>query len=187
MDQNKHFCISLLGLFLLASVLAACVPGGGPVVACLDFDDLALGSSYSVPNTFTSGGATIQTHGFEWGNGGTTTGGFAEVYNGGLAGGPGNELMVNNINLAFDFGSSIDGLKLQFGEYGGNLNIEINGGFRNFDDFQDIHGATIGGVAVSVPTGGFGNDTGTLELSGEITDFIIGGQELFIDTVCPNP
>ena len=102
---------------------------------------------------------------------------------GGLAGGTGQELAVNNVNLNFDFGRPVRSISLLFGEYGGNLNIEINGDFRNFDNFTDIDGAIIGGVQVSV-INGFGNDAGRLELEGVISSFSVGGQELWIDEVC---
>jgi hypothetical protein len=94
------------------------------------------------------------------------------------------EMIVNNILLKFDFGGPVAGLALRFGEYGGNLNIDINGEFVNFENFADINGAVIGGVNVSV-VNGLGNDQGTLTLLGTIESFAIGGQELFIDDVCP--
>lgn len=90
---------------------------------------------------------------------------------------------MNNVSLDFNFGSSLAGLTLPFGEYGGNLNININGDFRNFENFADINGLVIGGVKVSV-VNGFGNDTGLLQLSGGIGSFSVGGQELWIDNVC---
>jgi len=90
---------------------------------------------------------------------------------------------VNNINLAFDFGNPVHSLSLMFGEYGGNLNIDINGDFRNFNNFADLNGQTVGGVQVSV-VNGLGNDRGRLQLDGVITSFAVGGQELWIDDVC---
>jgi hypothetical protein len=93
-------------------------------------------------------------------------------------------MMVNNVNLRFDFGTSWPGLSLYFGEYGGNLNIEVNGDFRNFEDFIDIHGILVGGVPVIV-IGSAIAECGELFLAGEINSFAIGGQELFIDHVCP--
>ncbi|WP_264322338.1 SdrD B-like domain-containing protein [Zarconia navalis] len=77
---------------------------------------------------------------------------------------------------------SVTDLSLVFGEFGGNLNLEINGDFRNFEDFADIDGDTVGGVDVSV-VNGFGDDQGTLQLSGDISSFSVGGQELWIDDV----
>ncbi|MCC6799661.1 MAG: hypothetical protein IT325_06070 [Anaerolineae bacterium] len=108
---------------------------------------------------------------------------MAVIGSGGQAGSAGNEANTNNINLAFDFPGTPSGLTLWFGEYGGNLNIRINGDFKNFADFADINGATIGGVQVAVAQ--LTPEIGVLALAGPIDDFAIGGQELWIDTLCP--
>lgn len=78
--------------------------------------------------------------------------------------------------------ASVPRIRFKFGEFGGNLNIEINNQFENFEDFQDIAGTTIGGVSVNV-TNGFGQDAGTVELIGEIEQFRIGGQEFLLDDI----
>lgn len=169
---------------------------GIPPTECIDFEDPPLGKVYKVGDMFTDSGANIGVWPFQWGNSVWTVGGFAKVGNAGLAGGTGQEMEVNNVNLGFDFSGPITGLTLRFGEYGGNLNIGINGDFQNFQNFDDINGATIGGVSVSVMNG-LGNDKGILKLSGKISKskfkleekevsafIIIGGQELWIDDVC---
>jgi hypothetical protein len=92
-------------------------------------------------------------------------------------------VQVNNVNLSFDFAVPLRELTMNFGEYGGNLNIQINGVFRNFSNMAELDGTTIGGVGISV-VNGMGNDAGLLELTGRTTDFAIGGQELWIDDVC---
>jgi hypothetical protein len=147
----------------------------------LDFEDLTFGTSYLVGNTFNTSGVDVAVRPFTFSNGTLYSGGFTEVENGGLAGGSGNELEVNNVLLSFLFGST-NGLSLDFGEYGGNLNLLINGDFRNFNTFSDIDGLNIGGVGVSV-VNGFGNDIGSLSFSGIINEFAIGGQELWIDNI----
>ena len=114
----------------------------------------------------------------------TTNSGFAEAQNGSHSGGTGNELDVNNVSIGFAFPTVLMGLSMRFGEFGGNLNLRINGDFANFDNFADINGKIIGGVLVSV-VNGFGNDFGMLVDSGSITDFEVGGQELYIDEICP--
>jgi subtilisin family serine protease len=156
------------------------------LTACLDFEDLALGTRYHFGDVFTTSGVPITVTQFVWGNGIATTTGSPQVVALGRAGGSGNEIGANNSNLDFNFGGSIDQLSLLFGEYGGNLNIDINGDFRNFGNFADINGQTIGGVTVSV-VNGLGNDKGSLTLSGAISSFALGGQELWIDNVCPSP
>jgi hypothetical protein len=152
---------------------------------CVAFEGLTLGDSYRVPDRFMDADVEITVRAFQWGNGEWTTDGYAQVDDQGLAGGSGQEMWINNVNLDFDFCCVLaKGLTLKFGEYGGNLNIEINGVFKNFANFADIDGANMGGVTATV-TDGLGNDTGTLTLKGEIWSFAIGGQELWIDDVCP--
>lgn len=151
---------------------------------CVDFEDLTLGTTYHVGDSFVDSGVVITAQPFVWSNGTPTSNGYAQVWNAGLAGGSGLEMQLNNINLAFDFGQPLHGLSLEFGEYGGNLNIEINGSFQNFQNFVDIHGLMIGGVK-AVVMNGLGNDVGRLSLFGPIQSFSVGGQELWIDNVCP--
>ncbi len=152
---------------------------------CVAFEGLTLGDSYRVPDRFVDSDVEITVRAFQWGNGEWTTDGFSEVDDQGLAGGSGQEMLINNVNLDFDFCCVLEeGLTLRFGEYGGNLNIEINGIFKNFENFADIEGANFDGVTVTV-IDGLGDDMGTLTLKGEVWSFAIGGQELWIDDICP--
>jgi hypothetical protein len=148
---------------------------------CVDFEDLQLGTVYHVPDTFTSSAATISVRPFQWIDTTWTADGFATVGNAGNAGGSGQELAVNNVNLSFGFGGPIQGLTLRFGDQGGNLNIDVNGDFLNFPDFSALP-PTLGGVTLSVAGG---TVQGELNLSGTINSFAIGGQEFSIDDVCP--
>lgn len=180
----------LLFSLILVLAVAACQPTTPvpeptePPESCIDFSDLTVGKEYTVGDSFVTSGVTVSVEPFIWSDGTPTSDGVAQVVADGLAGGSGNEVWTNNVNLRFDFGGPIDGLSLRFGEYGGNLNIEINGDFVNFEDMTDIDGAVIGGVTVSVPSGGFGGDMGVLVLTGTINSFSIGGQEFVIDDVC---
>ncbi|MFV1969248.1 MAG: PEP-CTERM sorting domain-containing protein [Pirellulaceae bacterium] len=160
----------------------------------LDFEDLTLGQVYDLdagtpanPDTFVTGGVTVTLGEFFWLPSGSTTSGSAEVQNGGIAGGAGNEIGINNVNLDFDFGMPLSALSLKFGELGGNVNFNVNGDFFNVEDFQMMP-ASVGGVAVNVSAG---NTPGTMDLTGMINSFAIGGQELWIDdldfTKVPEP
>lgn len=152
--------------------------------AVVDFEDLTVGDRYTLGDTFTSNGVDITVGDFQWSNGvwcSTASGcGYALVDEFQNSGGTGIDLGVNNVSVTFNFGG-VNGLSLLFGEYGGNLNITINGEFKNFNTFSDIDGTTIGGVSVSVI--GSGRGLGTLVLSGVVNSFSIGGQELWIDNV----
>lgn len=162
---------------------SSCAPTTGHGPACIDFESPAPGTTWGVPSTFTDSGATMTVEPFQWSNGNWTSAGQAAIGTAGQAGGSGQELNANNVNVDVAFPATPNVVHLKFGEYGGNLNLEVNGDFRNFADFADLHGAVVGGTTLSV-TNGLGNDQGTLLLSGEIHSFALGGQELWVDDVC---
>lgn len=177
--------IKFLSILSCTSLMLACWVTTSHAIT-LNFEDLTLGNTYYVGNTFTTAGVTVSAADFQWDSGTWFSGGFAYIGNAGWAGGANNELGINNINLDFDFGP-ITYLTLNFGEYGGNLNININGVFTNFENFSEINGNIYGGVLVSA-TNGFGNDQGVLTLSGgTINSFALGGQELWVDNVSASP
>ena len=165
-------CCGVLALFVAA-------PAGA---VTYDFEDLVYDTTYVVGNTFTTNGQLFELDQFQWGNLVWTSGGHAYVDNELLAGGSGLDLELNNINLKTSFSGPVSSLGLVFGEYGGNLNIAINGDFLNFSQLSDINGLTIGGCAIAV-TNGFGNDQGTFLATGSIGTFKLGGQELWIDDI----
>ena len=183
-----------LALLALAatSLLAGCRSndgngnGGGAAQQgrCVTFESLAAGAHLAVPDTFSESGVDLRVAAFQWSNGTTTQNGHARVDVNGRAGGSGQDLNLNNATLVVDIGR-VEGLTLRFGEYGGNVNLRINGEFRNFQNLSQVDGQTLGGVDVAV-TGGFGNDLGTLVLDGVVERFSIGGQELWVDDVCVN-
>lgn len=173
-------------------------------MTCEDFETLPLGSKitdYLLNPVFTN---TWQPpNGDFWGskfvlaNGIPYDGGFAEIVKAGRAGGTGQGVMINNMNLCFSagFGQVLKQIRFAFGEYGGNLNLMINRQFIPrqfipFSNFRDLDGKTIAGVKVNVLSGGYGNDAGEIEFTGEIKDqrwwgqLSIGGQELWIDNLC---
>jgi len=87
------------------------------------------------------------------------------------------------------------------GILGGNLNIYVDGIFKNFSNFSDLNNTILGGVSIKVIPSWQPNQ-GLLVLNGEMDEFvfkykvkrkeymdkytlIIGGQESAIDNVCP--
>jgi hypothetical protein len=148
----------------------------------VDFEDLSSGATFVVGDVIATTGIEVGLNDFVWSDGTVFGGGEVEVTSG-LAGGSGNELFTNNVLLRFFFPAMpLDGLSFDFGAHGGNLNIDINGDFVNFDAFAGIDGTTIGGVSVSVTSGGGPN--GSVTLMGTIDEFAIGGQEFAIDNIC---
>jgi len=179
-----------LPVFLFAAYLglhaipAEAAPAIGAV--CVDFEGLTAGSTYHVGDTFVDSGAVLTVHPFVWSTGAVFNGGQTVVDNSTLAGGSGLDVTTNNVNLQVEFGTRLEGLVFNYGEYGGNVNVEANGTFTNVANLALLDGATLGGAQLSV-LNGFGNDQGRLVVQGPITSFAIGGQELWIDHVCHVP
>ncbi len=157
-----------------------------PSQECLEFEDPPLGAQYAVGDTFGDRGVPLTVRPFQWEDGTWTGGGRARIDGNGRAGGSGQDVQLDNVNLSFGFPGCLAGLTLLFGEYGGNLNLMVNGELLNFRDFAEIDGAVVGGVDVSV-VNGYGDDRGRLRLRGRIDSFAVGGQELWIDRVCTRP
>jgi len=175
------------GLIDWDTLFATCSYNVDSTMQCVDFEDPALGSTYVVSSVLTDSDQSMTLTAFQWPAGTWYSGGFAEIVTPDWcnAGGSGQELLLNNINVQFAFPTLADGVVIQFGEYGGNVNIAINGDFRNESTFGDVV-SPVGGVAVSCAGAGCSaGGPGTLYLVGTVTSLSIGGQEFCIDDVCP--
>ena len=153
---------------------------------CVKFSNLTSGDTYNVGDTITTSQVNIIVEQFQWPNGTWTTSGHATVDDRNYGQGSGNDLNANNVNLNFQFDYPVDKITLKFGELGGNNNIRVNGGFQNVPNLVDLNGNSINGVHITVNASQQGNNWyGTMELHGTINEFTIGGQELWLDDVCP--
>lgn len=178
-SKNRLWYALILAVLLGSGCL---FQGSNECANFIDFEDLPVGAEFSVGDTVTHSGVTATIWPFQWAGGTWTTGGSAVIDNDGDAGGKGQDMMTNNVSLKFMFENPRKGLSLLFGEYGGNVNLEINGVFKNVDSFLAVNGTTLGGVKISVAM--IDSDKGELTLSGDIISFAIGGQELWIDDIC---
>ena len=173
---------------LWGDALPALDPQGEPndEVRILSFDSLQLGSEFRVGDSFSEAGVGVTGDTFIWGNGQSTDGGFARVDDGSHAGGTGREMMVNNINLDFALPGSYEYAQIDFGDFGGNINLRINGQLANVNGMGALHGLTLGGVNVSVVFTDPQQVHGRLVMqqgSQPIASLAVGGQELWIDNV----
>ncbi len=170
-----------LAIAVVAGVLVCAVAPAGAVT--VDVEDMLLGSSFSVGQTFTSGGMSATVKKFNLLPSGTASG-TVTVGDNKHAGGAGNELLLENANIDLSFGIPLNGIGLQYGDLGGNLNLNINGDFQNFQDFVDVDNMVIGGtnVFVVVDAGG----AGAVFVVGPVSTFSVGGQELAIDNIIAN-
>jgi len=152
----------------------------------VQFSELTNGVTYRVSNAFTSGGLSCQIEPFQWSGGQWTSNGSALVRSASTLS-VGSEppfLWLNNVNLRFDFGVATD-IRLQYGAYGGNQNLRVNGVMTNFGPMHLLEGVTLGTAKISLKA--VTNGRGELLLSGIITNFAVGGQEFAIDDVGISP
>ena len=147
------------------------------------FEDLPLDAVYHLPDTFTTDLVPCEVAIFTQWDGTPWTSGYVLVEDWNQACGTGQELFTNNASVRFNFGavSPVENLKFAFGEYGGTINVTINGDFRNVLNYRDLDGQVIGGVTFAVTDGGWGNDCGRVECTGIVNDLVLGGQEHFVD------
>ncbi|MBN2455258.1 MAG: PEP-CTERM sorting domain-containing protein [Sedimentisphaerales bacterium] len=168
-------------MFVIFLVMALLVENADAVL--IDFEDRTAGESFDVGYTFITSGVSVTGEQFQWSNTTWYSGGNASIGTGGSAGGADNEINTNNINLDFDFGVALTSLSLQYGEYGGNINLEINGDFQNVENFADLP-ANVGATSIFVyDTNTPGQGKGALIVIGTINSFKIGGQELWLDNI----
>ena len=170
-------------VFLLVAVCIFVISGCYLVLNCVDFEGSTVGTKYYNGDTLFEQTTRMDMKPFVWSNGTPTSNGVMTVTNGGLAGHSGKDVNLNNITVSFKFPVKPSALILYYGEHGGNINVEINGILENVQDFSDIDGKVIGGVTVTLTS--VSGPKGVLNLQGRITSFSIGGQELWIDHICP--
>ncbi|MCA9149357.1 MAG: VWA domain-containing protein [Planctomycetales bacterium] len=97
-----------------------------------------------------------------------------------LALGSGQDLLLNNINVQFEFETPLSALSLLYNETEGVSNLIINGQRRIVSNLMLLNGETIGGVQVSITLLRNGYK---LDLHGELSSLEIGGRQLVIDDV----
>lgn len=167
---------TLIFVIVLVTAISGC---------CLRFSDLTPNATYNVGDIITASGTDIAVEQFDWGDGNWTSTGSANVSTSNYSQGSGNDLNANNVNLRFLFDYPVDKITLKFGELGGNNNIKVNDDFQNVPDLVSLNGTMLGGVQVTVNAIQQGNNWyGQMTLDGNIDNFSIGGQELYLDDVC---
>lgn len=167
---------------LMLSALAVTLVSG----CCVRFSDLSPDATYYVGDVISTSGGDLAVERFQLAGAGWTSSGSAEVDTANHARGSGNDLNTRGVNVRFRFDYPLDGITLKFGELGGRNNIQVNSDFRNVQNLINLNGTTIGGVQVTVNAVQEGSNWyGRMALDGTINDFLIGGEELWLDDICP--
>ena len=97
-------------------------------------------------------------------------------------------LLLSNTNAHYDLGAlvNVDQVTVEYFDGAGIENLMINGSFM-VDEFGDLAGSsfTHGGVDVFITrAAGTGYHYGEVIMTGNVSEFAIGGQQFFVDNVC---
>lgn len=163
-----------------------------PPPVCLEFNVPALFTVYGAPTAIPPGTLVFVENGIS-----VTTRRFFDAaltpyYNlariepgqGWL--GPDPSARLNNISLEFGFGGLPfvpKQVTIDYHDKGGFENLTFNGTPLRIGQLETLGG---GGVAIAWWVAGF-NKEGRVTITGPVTTATIGGQELWIDTVCAYP
>lgn len=176
--------------FPLDGLVAVAALEAPETLSCVDFEAQTLDSTKMVGDSLIDNGVTLSLGEYFFASAGSTVTGSTTIFDDGSAGGFGQDVNTNNINMSFSFPYPLERLSFEYGDYGGSVNLELSGkrevmsgGMTAFD------GETIVDSVVTVTADrdvtGAPLQTGTVTISGPITSFAVGGQEFFIDSICP--
>lgn len=172
--KRKTDMVVIKGVFVLAPALFLFYCGFRGALA---FDDLALGATYKAGASFTSGEISIFVKKF-FSQGGPIPG-YAEVDTGNMPG-LGNNIHLRNSNLVFGFDYPFREIQLSFADHGGSINLMVNGVLKKEASLLLLDGLLVNGITITVR----GSDAaGVIIMRGRITEFMIGGRELWIDEI----
>lgn len=183
---------SLRKLVPLTLAAAALLVAGTATAASYfyPFTNVTPGSSYTVGDSLSPNGSTVEFKQFQWSNGTWTNTGVATVVVSTNAGGLANELNLNNINVRVIPDTPAVYATYKYAYFGGNVNLGVNGDLRNTGRPSDVDGDVVGGCDISVtevPIPFAGGVRGEVDIDCPdpvvIDMFGVGGQEFFIDGV----
>jgi hypothetical protein len=159
--------------------------GGGN--ACASYDDMSpisAGTEYFVGDTFFTDGILCSVREQFFVAGGSYGGGSAFAHPSTFACGSGQELVTNASAVAHRFAASIgpvENVTVTVADHGGDLNLGINGVLALGNLYSDFDGTTIGGVLVTVVSGGGLNQCTELKFDGQMNNLLLGGGQHFVD------
>ncbi|MFM7261590.1 MAG: hypothetical protein ACKO3W_13405 [bacterium] len=187
--RNRLATLAPSACFASVVVAAACI-GGGVGADIPRWDNMPLGATYQCGDTIYPNGVLTKFYPIIDCNGWSGCN-FAQVVQGGAPCNVDQRLGLNNIAVSFEFAAYSgpeDNLLMTFGQFGGFMNISINGSPRIcFTQMGQLDGQTLGGVTMQV-TNGFGNGCGAVAFFGTVDSLVLAGQEFWIDGICaPQP
>lgn len=152
---------------------------------CSSYDDMApYPVEYHALDTFMTDGILCAVRPQQLLDGSEYTAGSAFAQPSTFACGSGQELVTLACGVDHRFADSIgamENLRVTVADHGGDLNLEINGDLRVFTLYSDVDGMNIGGVHVTVLSGGGPNECTELAFDGRVDNILFGGGQHYVD------
>ncbi len=169
------FEIGGTSLFLDHICVAPCFAG------CIDFETQTAGAEFGDRDVITEDGIAMTVGGFQ---------GTPQVIienRQQRAGHLGQDAALFDATLTVGLPCASE-VSLHFGQYKDGATLNINGNRTVVQDLAELDGMEIGGALVEVVANRI-HDTsiGTLRVTGNISEFAIGGMELVVDHICHLP
>lgn len=145
-----------------------------------DFEDLTLGAAFPIGSQFTSNGLTFDV--ILFGDSGSP----ALIHENSSASGFSGQFLNLPNTIGVDFQLPTNTQKIEFSYLAGccDTGIVVNGVASPLSgSLAGLDGTVIDGVEIMVNEAGASPRTGTLTVTGNISSFIAGGTEFFIDNV----
>lgn len=186
--MNTH--IHRYTFLAIAALLVALVAMPTSASQCVKFDSLAAGAVWGSSTGHLSGdvvhvesGIRVSVHFFQYPGGGGTFN-DAIVDTAWQTSSP-NSINTNNINLGFDFAglpSLPSQVAIKFRDLGGFENVAVNGSPIQVGELANGALPGVSWTVADFPTAG--GRVGKLTVQGSIHSLLVGGQELWVDTLC---
>ena len=159
---------------------------GGGNDTCATYDDMhpMPGAQYFAGDTFLTDGILCEVRPQYFPDGSVYSSGYAFAAPSMLACGSGQELACSAAAVDHRFADSIGPLeevRITVADHGGQINFEINGEFHMPGQYIDLDGMLIGGVTVTVLSGGRTGECTELLLEGSLENLLVGGGQHFAD------
>lgn len=174
----------IAALFILAITVTACqtspVSFNRYIYSCVDFDNRNSGEVIPPGTSVSSQRTSLSVH-----PGPFTSPQHIKIDAASHSGGSGLDARFNNVAADISFDRQPEYIVFQFGDLGGSLYLSINDSTLTPTDFVSLNGQTIAGVDIyaDAVTNGH-NWYGMMSLIGPVTQFSVGGQELWVDNIC---
>ena len=166
---------------LIVDEICRCVPSGC-VRRCMTFEEAAAGTTIEFGETLVEGDNRATGVGFLWPQDDLYFDGEATIVPAAM----GQEVQMGNLNLAFTFCEPSPRVTFSYRAFGGDVNLGVQGDLRRVGSFAELDGAMVGGAQVRVTQASIqGGVTGQVAVEGNVGKVTIGGEELFLDDVCP--